>query len=43
MKKLVIFLSVLLLLGSCDALFHPNPFGGTWIGYGELVEEDTPG
>jgi hypothetical protein len=43
MKKLAIVMSALLLLAGCDALFHPNPFVGTWIGYGELVEEDTPG
>jgi hypothetical protein len=42
MKKLAIVLSALLLLAGCDALFRPNPFVGTWIGYGELVEENTP-
>ena len=42
MKKLAIVLSVLFLLAGCDAFFHPNPFVGTWIGYGELVEADTP-
>jgi hypothetical protein len=42
MKKLVFLLCAVFFLAGCDALFHPNRFVGTWIGYGELVEEDTP-
>ncbi len=42
MKRVVILLFAPLFLAGCQWFGNPNPFVGTWIGHGELTEQDTP-
>jgi hypothetical protein len=43
MKKIAIILLSLCLVAGCDLFPKSNPFVGTWIGHGELTQQNTPG
>lgn len=42
MKRVMIVVLTLFVIAGCDWFGNPNPFVGTWIGHGELTEQDTP-